>query len=49
MITIDRVGRSDTETPARLPDEQGELERDGVRVHWEVYGENGPAIVTVWH
>ena len=42
--TIDRVGRSDTETPARLPDEQGVIERDGVRVHWEAYGD-GPAAI----
>ncbi len=38
MVTIDRVGRSDTETPARLPDQRGFIERDGVRVHWECYG-----------
>ena len=38
---IDRVGRSDTETPARLPDEQAVVERDGVRTHWESYGEGG--------
>jgi pimeloyl-ACP methyl ester carboxylesterase/predicted glycosyltransferase len=43
-ITIDRVGRSDTETPARLPDEEGFVERGGVRVHWESYGA-GPAIL----
>lgn len=30
--------RSDTETPARLPDEHGYVERDGVRIHWERYG-----------
>ena len=45
-ITIDRVGRTDTETPARLPDHQGYIERDGVRVHWEAYGdEQRPAIL----
>jgi pimeloyl-ACP methyl ester carboxylesterase/predicted glycosyltransferase len=42
---IERVGRSDTETPARLRDEQGVVERDGVRIHWETYGENGPTIL----
>jgi pimeloyl-ACP methyl ester carboxylesterase/predicted glycosyltransferase len=42
--TIDHVGRSDTETPARLPDADGSVERDGVRVHWESYG-SGPAIL----
>jgi pimeloyl-ACP methyl ester carboxylesterase/predicted glycosyltransferase len=39
------VGRSDTETPARLPDDEGVVERDGVRVHWESYGQGGPAIL----
>jgi pimeloyl-ACP methyl ester carboxylesterase/predicted glycosyltransferase len=46
--TIDRVGRSDTETPARLPDEQGLVERDGIRVHWERWDParpTGPAIL----
>ena len=42
---IERVGRSDTETPARLPDEQAVVERDGVRIHWESYGEGGPTIL----
>ena len=42
--TIGRVGRSDTETPARTPDDAGVVERDGVRVHWEAYG-SGPAIL----
>jgi pimeloyl-ACP methyl ester carboxylesterase/predicted glycosyltransferase len=46
MSTIDRVGRSDTETQARLPDEQGVVERDGVHVHWESFGARGrPAIL----
>jgi pimeloyl-ACP methyl ester carboxylesterase/predicted glycosyltransferase len=45
-IAIDHVGRTDTETPARLPDAQGIVERSGVRVHWEAYGEQGrPAIL----
>jgi pimeloyl-ACP methyl ester carboxylesterase/predicted glycosyltransferase len=40
------VGRSDTETPARLPDEHGYVERDGVRVYWESYGDPAlPAIL----
>jgi pimeloyl-ACP methyl ester carboxylesterase/predicted glycosyltransferase len=43
--TIDRVGRTETGTPARLPDERGVVERDGVRVHWERYGTSGPAIL----
>ncbi len=40
-----RVGRSDTGTPARQPDAQGTIERDGVRVHWESYGHGDPAIL----
>ena len=45
-ITIDHVGRTDTETPARPPDDQGYVERDGVRVHWEAYGDGErPAIL----
>ncbi len=45
-IAIDHVGRTDTETPARLPDAQGIVERSGVRVHWEAYGADGrPAIL----
>ncbi|MEA2428356.1 MAG: hypothetical protein QOF37_1984 [Thermoleophilaceae bacterium] len=43
--TIDRVGRTETGTPAALPDEQGIVERDGVRVHWEAYGSGDPAIL----
>ena len=42
---IGQVGRSDTETSARLPDEQGVVERDGVRIHWEGYGAGGPTIL----
>jgi pimeloyl-ACP methyl ester carboxylesterase/predicted glycosyltransferase len=45
VITIDRVGRSDTETPARLPDEHGMVERYGVGIHWESYGDRGPAVL----
>ncbi|OLE00772.1 MAG: alpha/beta hydrolase [Actinobacteria bacterium 13_1_20CM_4_69_9] len=41
--TIDRVGRSDTGTTAREPDETGVAVRDGVRLHWESYGKGEPA------
>jgi pimeloyl-ACP methyl ester carboxylesterase/predicted glycosyltransferase len=43
--TIDQVGRSDTGSPARAPDEQGVVTRDGVRIHWERFGEGAPAIL----
>jgi pimeloyl-ACP methyl ester carboxylesterase/predicted glycosyltransferase len=39
------MGRTDTETPARLPDASGYVERDGVRVWWEAYGKGDRAIV----
>ena len=39
------MGRTDTETPARLPDQSGYIERDGVRVWWEAYGTGDRAIV----
>jgi pimeloyl-ACP methyl ester carboxylesterase len=37
--------RSDTETPARWPDERGVVQRDGVQIHWELYGTAGPPIL----
>ncbi len=38
------MGRTDTETPARIPDDSGYVERDGVRVWWEGYG-SGPSAI----
>ena len=32
-------------TRARYPDETGFIERDGVRVFWERYGDGGPAVL----
>ncbi len=43
--TIDQVGRTDTETPAREPDETGVVERDGVRSHWERNGDGEQTIL----
>jgi pimeloyl-ACP methyl ester carboxylesterase/predicted glycosyltransferase len=43
--TSDRVGRTYTGSPAREPDAQGTVERDGVRIHWESYGSGDPAIL----
>src|SRR5262249_18858575 len=37
--------RTNTETPARRPDRHGYVERDGVRIHWEIYGSEGPTIL----
>jgi pimeloyl-ACP methyl ester carboxylesterase/predicted glycosyltransferase len=42
--TIDQV-RTYTGTQARLPDESGYIERDGVRVWWESYGGGSPAVM----
>ena len=39
------MGRTATETPARVPDDSGHLDRDGVRVWWEAYGGGDPAIL----
>jgi pimeloyl-ACP methyl ester carboxylesterase/predicted glycosyltransferase len=39
------MGRTDTETPARLPDECGYVERDGVRVRWDAYGTGDRALL----
>jgi pimeloyl-ACP methyl ester carboxylesterase/predicted glycosyltransferase len=44
-MSATRVGRTDTETPARLPDEHGDVERDGVRIHWEAYGDPSRAAI----
>jgi pimeloyl-ACP methyl ester carboxylesterase/predicted glycosyltransferase len=33
------------QTRARYPDEAGDIDRDGVRVHWERYGDGGQAIL----
>ena len=32
------------QTRARYPDESGYVERDGVRIHYEVYGSGGPTV-----
>ena len=33
------------QTRGRYPDREGVVERDGVRVHWESYGDGEPAIL----
>ena len=43
--STDPVGRSDTDTRAREPDETGVVERDGVRIHWERFGEGEQTIL----
>ena len=44
METIDRVGCGE-QTRARYPDAQGFVERDGVRVFHEVYGDGEPTVL----
>ena len=39
------MGRTDTETPARLPDQSGYVERDGVLVSWDAYGTGDRALL----
>src|SRR3954453_332438 len=43
MQTIDRVGSE--QTRARYPDAEGYVERDGVRVHYEVFGSGEPTVL----
>ena len=43
METIDRVGSE--QTRARYPDSEGYVERDGVRVHYEVFGSGEPTVL----
>lgn len=39
------VDRAREQSRARYPDHEGDIERDGVRVHFEVYGEGTPTIL----
>ena len=39
------MGRSDTGTAAREPDEIGYVERDGVRARWERFGSGEPTVL----
>jgi pimeloyl-ACP methyl ester carboxylesterase/predicted glycosyltransferase len=45
MTTIDVSAGAREQTRARYPDEEGYVERDGVRVFWEVYGSGEPTIL----
>jgi pimeloyl-ACP methyl ester carboxylesterase/predicted glycosyltransferase len=42
--TTEAIGVRREQTRARYPDEEGFVERDGVRVFWEVYGEGEPTV-----
>ncbi len=45
MTTAEALGTRPEQTRARYPDEEGYVERDGVRVFWERYGEGEPTIL----
>ena len=45
MTTIDAPVTAREQTRARYPDEDGYVERDGVRVFYEVYGSGDPTIL----
>jgi pimeloyl-ACP methyl ester carboxylesterase len=46
MATTEEVTAATREqTRARYPDDQGYVERDGVRIFYEVYGEGGPTVL----
>jgi pimeloyl-ACP methyl ester carboxylesterase/predicted glycosyltransferase len=45
MTTVQAPAPAREQTRARYPDEEGYVERDGVRVFYEVYGEGEPTIL----
>jgi pimeloyl-ACP methyl ester carboxylesterase/predicted glycosyltransferase len=45
MTTVQAAAPAREQTRARYPDEEGYVERDGVRVFYEVYGEGEPTIL----
>ena len=46
-MTVEREASADEQTRARYPDDEGYVERDGVRVFYEVYGEGEPTVLFV--
>ena len=44
MATTEAIAPAREQTRARYPDEEGFVERDGVRVHYEVYGKGEPTL-----
>jgi pimeloyl-ACP methyl ester carboxylesterase/predicted glycosyltransferase len=45
METTEAIAAPPEQTRARYPDEEGYVERDGVRIFYEVYGEGGPTVL----
>ena len=44
-MAVELTASAREQTRARYPDESGFVERDGIRVHWEVYGTGEPTIL----
>jgi pimeloyl-ACP methyl ester carboxylesterase/predicted glycosyltransferase len=44
-MAVELTTRTTEQTRARYPDETGYVERDGVRVYYEVYGESEPTVL----
>ena len=47
MTTIEAPAAAGEQTRARYPDEEGYVERDGVRVFYEAYGSGDPTVPRV--
>ena len=45
MTTAEPITGAREQTRARYPDDEGYVERDGVRVFWEVYGSGEPTVL----
>jgi pimeloyl-ACP methyl ester carboxylesterase len=45
MATTEAIAAPPEQTRARYPDEDGYIERDGVRIFYEVYGEGEPTVL----
>jgi pimeloyl-ACP methyl ester carboxylesterase/predicted glycosyltransferase len=43
-VAVELTAQAREQTRARHPDETGVVERDGVRLHWEVYGAGEPTV-----
>ena len=46
-MAVELTASTREQTRARYPDEEGFVERDGVRVFYEVYGEGDPTVMFV--
>jgi pimeloyl-ACP methyl ester carboxylesterase/predicted glycosyltransferase len=44
-MAVELTTQASEQTRARYPDESGYVERDGVRIYWEVYGSGEPTVL----